>query len=203
MRKILVASQNKGKLHEIEALLAELPLQIISPAQLGLDLKIEEDGRTYQENAAKKALAYAAAMDPAENMLVLADDTGLEVAALDGQPGIRSARISGKPGATDADRRYVLLAHLSHHPQPWTARFRCVVALYDPQSGLHYAEGICPGTIIPTERGTHGFGYDPIFLLDSIGRTMAELTPAEKNHLSHRARALQAIKPKLKSLLTT
>jgi XTP/dITP diphosphohydrolase len=201
MRKILVASKNKGKLHEIEALLADLPVQVQSPDQLGLDLQVLEDGDSYRENAAKKARAYAASIDPGENQLILADDSGLEVAALDGQPGLHSARFSKKPGASDADRRSVLLAHLENHPRPWIAQFRCVVALFDPHSGIHFSEGVCPGEIIPDERGTHGFGYDPIFLVNPTGLTMAELTTAEKNQLSHRARALQAIKPVLATLL--
>lgn len=201
MRKILVASQNKGKLHEINALLTGIPMIILSPDQLGLDLQVSEDGHTYRENAIKKALAYAEASDPAENLLVLADDSGLEVAALGGQPGLHSARFSQKPGATDADRRATLLAHLANHARPWVAQFRCVVALFDPQSGLQFSEGICPGEIIPSERGTHGFGYDPIFLVHPLNRTMAELTTAEKNLLSHRALAIQGLRPALVGLL--
>ena len=201
MRKILVASQNKGKLHEINALLTGIPVTILSPDQLGLDLQVREDGHTYRENATKKALAYAEAGDPAENLLVLADDSGLEVAALGGQPGLHSARFSPKPGATDADRRAALLAHLESHPRPWVAQFRCVVALFDPQSGLQFSEGICPGEIIPSERGTHGFGYDPIFLVHPLNRTMAELTTPEKNRLSHRALAIQGLRPALLALL--
>jgi XTP/dITP diphosphohydrolase len=201
MRKILVASQNKGKRHEIKALLDGYPLQILSPGQLNLSLQVREDGQTYQENATKKALAYVEASDPVANLLVLADDSGLEVAALDGQPGLHSARFSQKPGASDADRRATLLARLEGHPRPWMAQFRCVVALFDPQSGLQFSEGICPGEIIPDERGTHGFGYDPIFLVHPLDRTMAELTTAEKNRLSHRALAIQGLRPVLLALL--
>ncbi len=203
MRKILVASQNTGKLHEINTLLAGIPAQILSPDQVGFDLQVQEDGLTYQENAARKALAYAGACDPAENMLILADDSGLEVAALGGQPGLHSARYAKKPGASDADRRATLLSHLENHPRPWAAQFRCVVALFDPQNGLKFSEGICHGEIIPSERGSHGFCYDPIFRVHPLNRTMAELTTAEKNRLSHRALAIQGIKPILLALLDT
>lgn len=197
MLKILVATQNKGKLHEIRALLADLPVELHSPDQIGLDVEVTEDGRTYQENATKKALAFAKGVDRDSGLLILADDSGLEVSDLNGQPGLYSARYSKRPGATDADRRAYLLEQLAPHPQPWAAQFRCVVVLLDPDRNLHISEGICPGEIIPQERGTNGFGYDPIFQVEGLGRTMAELTTEEKNVLSHRARAILAIKPRL------
>jgi len=197
MLKILVATQNKGKLHEIKALLGDLPVELLSPDHIDLEVVVIEDGRTYQENATKKALAFAKVIDKDSGMLILADDSGLEVSILNGQPGLYSARFSKRPGATDADRRAYLLKQLGPHPQPWAAQFRCVVVLYDPDRNLHISEGICPGEIIPQERGTNGFGYDPIFQVEGLGRTMAELTIEEKNVLSHRARAIMAIKPRL------
>jgi XTP/dITP diphosphohydrolase len=197
MLKILVATKNKGKLHEIRALLADLPVELHSPDQIGLDVEVTEDGRTYQENATKKALAFAKGVDRDSGYLILADDSGLEVSILNGQPGLYSARYSKRPGATDADRRAYLLEQLAPHPHPWAAQFRCVVVLLDPDRNLHISEGICPGKIIPQERGTNGFGYDPIFQVEGLGRTMAELTTEEKNVLSHRARAILAIRPKL------
>jgi XTP/dITP diphosphohydrolase len=124
------------------------------------------------------------------------------VDALGGLPGIRSKRFSEKPGATDADRRLYLLQRLRDHPRPWTARFRCTVALATPQGELYFAQGECPGEIIPDERGHNGFGYDPIFLLPDLGQTMAELSTELKNRLSHRARAIQAVKPVLTKLIT-
>lgn len=202
MHKLVVASQNKGKIQEIRVLLSVLPLEILSPQQLDLDLAVKEDGETYKENAAKKAIAFSESIRRLnEQLLVLADDSGLEVDVLDGQPGLYSARISNQPGATDADRRAALLDQLAHHPRPWFAQFRCVVALSNHENGIHFSQGICSGEIIPEERGTHGFGFDPIFLVEGTNRTMAELTTKEKNLLSHRARAVQAIKPKLVEIL--
>jgi XTP/dITP diphosphohydrolase len=197
MRQILIATQNKGKLIEIKALLDDVHLELVTPDQIGIRLTVEEDGLTYQENAEKKARAYATA----SGILTLADDSGLEVEALGGQPGLHSARFSGKPGATDADRRSYLLELLNPHPQPWRAQFRCIAALHDPQGGLHFSEGVCPGVIIPEERGEHGFGYDPIFQVNDSVQTMAELSMEEKNRLSHRARAIAAIKPVLFQLV--
>lgn len=197
MRKLLLASENRGKIKEILALLADMDLELVTPGGIGLHLDIAEVGSTYAQNAAIKAQAYA----QASNLLTLADDSGLEVDVLGGMPGIRSARFSPLPGATDADRREYLLQKLRQHPRPWTAHFRCVTALVTPDGAQHLAEGACPGEIIPQERGTSGFGYDPIFLLPHLGRTMAELTMQEKNQLSHRARAIQAARPSLQVFL--
>jgi len=196
MSKILLASNNKGKLDEILALLADLDIELVTPAGLGLNMEVAEDGQTYAENAARKGLAFA----QAANLLTLADDSGLEVDALNGAPGLYSARFSPKPGATDADRRAYLLAQLVDIPQPWKARFRCVIALATPSGEVKFSEGICPGEIIPEERGPNGFGYDPIFLLPELGHTMAQLEMHEKNQLSHRARAVLAAKPLLVEL---
>ena len=193
MLKLLIASQNQGKLEEIQALLKDLDIELILPQNIGLNLNIKEDGQTYAENAFLKAKAFA----QSSGLITLADDTGLEVEALDGQPGIYSARFAPQLNATDADRRRYLLQKLAPSPRPWTALFRCVVALYHPDGTLHFSEGICPGEIIPEERGQHGFGYDPIFQVQSMSRTMAELTMAEKNLLSHRAKAILAVRPKL------
>ncbi len=197
MVKLLIATQNKGKQKEIQALLSYLDLELFTPEQLGLNLKIEENGQDYLENAAKKAIAYA----EASGMLALADDTGLEVDALGGEPGIFSARYSKKPGATDADRRMYLLGKLLSYPKPWRAQFKCVVAIRDPEGETYHAEGICTGKIIPIERGDHGFGYDSIFQVNGIGYTMAELSLDKKNQISHRARAIHSIKSILFSYL--
>jgi XTP/dITP diphosphohydrolase len=197
MSKILVATHNAGKLKEIQALLEDLPAELVLPAHLGLDLAIEETGSTYAENAALKAIAYARA----SGLLSLADDSGLEVDALDGLPGLHSARFAPWAAATDADRRALLLQRLQTMPRPWTARFRCVVALASPLGETRFAEGICPGEIIPQERGDKGFGYDPIFILPQLGKTMAELDMAEKNLLSHRGRAVRAAQPLLLQML--
>lgn len=191
MKYLLLATNNTGKLREIQAVLENLGIQLLTPKSTGLQLEVVEDGETYAENAARKALAFARA----SNLLSLADDSGLEVAALDGAPGLHSARFSPKPGATDADRRALLLQCLQAHARPWRARFHCTVALAAPDGWVGFAEGNCPGEIIPVERGQNGFGYDPIFLVVEKGLTMAELTMAEKNQLSHRGRAVLAAIP--------
>jgi XTP/dITP diphosphohydrolase len=193
MQKLLLASENAGKIEEIQALLAGVDLELVTPGGMGWILAVEETGSTYGQNAALKARVYA----QATHLLTMADDSGLEVQALGGLPGVHSRRFSPLPDATDADRRKLLLKSLQQHIQPWSARFRCVVAIASPQGTLHLAEGACPGVIIPEERGTGGFGYDPIFLLPELGRTMAELSMQEKNQVSHRARAMHAIRPLL------
>jgi XTP/dITP diphosphohydrolase len=188
MSKLLLATNNPGKVREIMALTRDWGVEILTPAQIGLHLEIEESGYTYAENAALKARAYARAA----GMLSMADDSGLEVDALNGKPGLHSARFSPLPNATDADRRAYLLEQLGGRPRPWTARFRCIIAIAAPDGETRFAEGICPGEIIPEERGDNGFGYDPIFLLSDSGLTMAQLPMQEKNQLSHRARAVRA-----------
>jgi XTP/dITP diphosphohydrolase len=194
MVKILIATANRGKLHEIQALLADLPLTLLTPADLGLELEVAETGDSYAANAALKATTFTRL----SGLPTLADDSGLEVDALGGLPGVRSARFSPLPGANDADRRQYLLQRLGDRPRPWRAHFHCTVALADPAGELSFADGDCPGEIIPLERGDNGFGYDPLFLLPQLGRTMAELSMAEKNQLSHRALAVRAAIPLLR-----
>jgi XTP/dITP diphosphohydrolase len=195
--KLLLATNNRGKVAEIKALLNGLGIQLLTPAGLGLQLEVAEDGATYAENASKKASAFA----HLSGLVSLADDSGLEVDALGGKPGLHSHRFAPQPGATDADRRRFLLARLSGRPRPWTARFRATVAVALPSGEVRLASGECEGEIIPEERGSGGFGYDPIFLLPELGRTMAELGMEEKNRLSHRARAVQNAIPILKEVL--
>ncbi len=195
--QILLASQNAGKLREIQAILGALPIQIVTPAELGIHLDVAETGSTYTENATLKAHAYA----KASGYIALADDSGLEVDALNGAPGLYSARYAPAPNATDADRRAYLLKNLVGKPRPWTARFRAAIAIYLPSGALHYADGTCEGEIIPEEHGTGGFGYDPIFYIPEKECTMAELDEAEKNRISHRARALEKAKKILLGLV--
>lgn len=221
--KLLIATNNKGKLAEFHELLDDLGIDLVTPAQIGLDLDVVEDGATYAENAAKKALAFAAA----SGLTSLADDSGLEVDALDGAPGLYSARYGSPDGnkLSDGERRKYLLSKLFSFPRPWTARFHATIAIAVPESvtlsdseespplqarlfgrnerslRVTITEGICEGEIIPEERGTGGFGYDPIFLLPELGKTMAELSMDEKNRLSHRARAVMKAKEILKELL--
>jgi len=191
MHKLLLATQNDGKISELLAILGDMDLELLTPADLGLILNIQEDGKTYAENAIRKAITFS----QASGLTSLGDDSGLEVDALGGAPGLCSARYVPIPTATDADRRAHLLHNLQDKPRPWTARFRATVAIATPGGNVRLAVGECAGEIIPEERGTNGFGYDPIFLLAELGRTMAELVMDEKNHLSHRARAIQNARP--------
>ncbi len=196
MQSLLIGSLNRGKQAEFEALLNGLDLQIVFPQAFFLKMEIEETGADYAENARIKAEAFARA----SQLWTLADDSGLEVEVLGGEPGPHSHRMAG-PGRTDADRRRLLLNRLETFPRPWTARFRCVAVLAGPSGGIFSSEGICPGQIIPEERGNGGFGFDPIFLVHGLDRTMAELSLTEKNAVSHRARAVQAILPVLRQQL--
>jgi XTP/dITP diphosphohydrolase len=204
MSKILLATNNTGKLVEIQALLANTGIEPILPRQININLKVTEDGQTYTENASRKAVAFTLA----SQLPSLADDSGLEVDALGGRPGLYSARFSPLLNASDADRRAYLLDQLAAFPRPWLARFRCIVALMTPKKIESHLpplifEGVCPGEIIPEERGSHGFGYDPIFLLPEFGRTMAELNMNEKNQVSHRARAVKAAIPCIIEMLNS
>jgi XTP/dITP diphosphohydrolase len=193
MAKLMIASGNPGKQRELRALLDSPGLMLLDPISLKLDLQVSEKGEDYASNAKLKASVYARA----SGMWALADDSGLEVDVLEGAPGPRSARL-GAPHLSDADRRHLLLKMLLPHPRPWKARFRSVVALASPEGKIDLAEGICSGEITAEERGTGGFGYDPIFLVLGTDRTMAELSMEKKNQLSHRARAIEALMPILK-----
>ncbi len=200
MAKLLVATNNPGKVREYAELLAD-PLMLVEitfPAQEGLTVEVDESGETFEENARIKAVAYA----QASGLLTLADDSGLEVDALDGAPGVRSARYAG-PNASDAERYRKLLNALVDIPAGQrSARFRCVVALALPNGAVYTADGTCEGEIGFAPRGKYGFGYDPIFIVKGQGgSTMAELPPDLKNQISHRARAVINIRPILKGLL--
>lgn len=198
MNKLLIATNNQGKILEFQELLKGSGIDFVTPAQISLQLEVEEDGSNYQENAGKKALAFA----QASGLISLADDSGLEVEALDGAPGLYSARYSPKPGAKDKDRRDFLLQNLKDKPRPWKAHFHATIAIARPTGEVDFAVGNCWGEIIPEERGTGGFGYDPIFFMPELGKTMAELEMDEKNRLSHRARAVIAALPILKRMLS-
>jgi XTP/dITP diphosphohydrolase len=196
MKRLLVATNNQGKLSELAEILAELKDRLLTPADLGLTLEVAEAGHTYADNASLKAWAFARA----SGLITLGDDSGLEVEALSGGPGVYSARYAG-PNARDADRRAKLMEALGLIPPPRLARFRCVIAVAQPKGEMQLFEGACEGEIILEERGSNGFGYDPIFYLPEYGRTMAELPSEVKNQISHRARAALAALPYLKSLL--
>ena len=187
MSQLLIATNNQGKLIEIQALLQDLPVELASPGQLGLALEVEESGQTYAQNAALKGLAFARA----SGLLTLADDSGLEVQALDGLPGLRFRRAllqSRAPAMRTA--AHISWSNCKGGRAPGRRVFRCVIALATAAGETRFAEGICPGEI-PEERGQNGFGYDPLFLIPELGRTMAELSIQEKNC---RATALGAVR---------
>jgi XTP/dITP diphosphohydrolase len=196
--RLVVATTNPGKLEELRALLSDLPLDVRSVADvLGEPLAVVEDGATFADNAVKKALAVA----EATLMLSLADDSGLEVDALGGRPGVRSARFAHER-ASDAENNAALLAALDPLRGPedgeLRARFRCVLALVDPFTGgglPRVVEGVCEGAITRAPRGSGGFGYDPLFVVDGLQKTMAEVDPETKNRVSHRAAAFAALRP--------
>jgi len=196
MKKLLIATNNKGKLLEFQDLLKDTGIELITPADIGLDIDVEEDGATYTENAVKKAVAFA----QASGLISLADDSGLEVDALEGAPGLYSARYHPRPGANDADRRAYMLENLKDKPRPWTAHFHATIAIATSEKNVEVVAGDCYGEIIPQERGTGGFGYDPIFLFPELNKTMAELEMEEKNRLSHRAKAVMNAIPVLRKI---
>jgi XTP/dITP diphosphohydrolase len=185
--RLLVATRNREKLKEINAILKELNLDIISSAKMPQLPEVHEDGKTIRDNAVKKAVETA----KMAKMLTLADDTGLEVDALNGEPGVRSARFAGDD-VTYHENNKKLLKLLEGVPrEKRTARFRCVGAIADEKGLVETVEGICNGTIIEDERGGGGFGYDPLFIPDGQVKSFGELSPDVKNRISHRAKALQ------------
>jgi XTP/dITP diphosphohydrolase len=183
--QLLIASANKGKVAEYRELLEGLECDLLSVEDAGISGEVEETGGTYEENARLKAVTCAAR----SGLITLADDSGLEVDALGGEPGVRSARYAGA-NATDAQRVAYLLEKLRNVPvERRSARFVCVIAIATPGGEVTFCRGECPGAIVTQPRGDRGFGYDPAFLLPERGVTMAELPPEMKNRLSHRGRA--------------
>ena len=193
--RLLIATNNRGKVREYRDILGDLPVELVFPPDIGIDLEVEETGATYEENARLKAESFVRA----SGLVTLADDSGLEVDALGGKPGVHSHRYAR---GSDADRYRLLLDQLEDVPaEQRTARFRCIIVIATPAGQSYVCEGICPGIIISTPRGEGGFGYDPIFFLPERGLTMAELPPEEKNRLSHRGRAGQCARPVLMRLV--
>jgi XTP/dITP diphosphohydrolase len=179
-RRLVIATGNAGKLREYRELLADAGLELVV-----FDSEVEEVGETYAENARLKAEAALSA----SGLPAIGDDSGVEVDALHGFPGIRSARL----GPTQKERTALLLLRLEGHPRPWTARFTCTIALAARGSAVQYFEGECRGELVPEWRGEAGFGYDPIFLVPGTGKTFGEMLPAEKRLYSHRANAVRAM----------
>ena len=185
--KLLLATNNKGKICEYQSLLRGIPFEIVTPAELGITTRVEEAGGSFEENATLKAVTLA----KQSGLLSLADDSGLEVDALGGEPGPLSARYAGEK-ATDAARIDFLLSKLKDIPEKdRTAQFRCIIAIATPDGKVELFSGACRGVITTTPKGNHGFGYDPVFYLPELGKTMAELPLEDKNKLSHRARAAE------------
>ena len=185
MSRLLLATTNKGKAAEYRDLLEGLDFELVTLDQAGISKEADESYNTFEENARHKAAFYA----ELGGLLTLADDSGLEVDALNGEPGVRSSRYAGD-NATDADRVTFLLNKLKDIPQQKRmARFRCVIAVARPGGPVETVDGVCDGYISTEPRGDNGFGYDPVFFLPEYGRTIAELPPEVKNRISHRGRA--------------
>ncbi len=196
-RKLLVATRNPGKVKEYRQLLHRVPFQVTSLEQVGVAKEVEETGKSFEENACLKASTYATL----SGLLTLADDSGLEVDALGGAPGVRSSRYAG-PEATDEARVALLLKNLSGVAwEDRKGRFRCVIAIAWPSGEVRTVSGVVEGIIQYEPKGANGFGYDPVFYLPHLGRTMAELSLEEKNGLSHRAQAARKAVTLLNSML--
>lgn len=196
-RKLILATRNKGKLKEIQVLLSDLDIDIMSLDEAENAPHVVEDGKTFMENAFKKAKVIA----EATGIMALADDSGLEVDALNGAPGVYSARYSGE-NASDASNNEKLLADLEGVSSGKRgAHFSCVIIVYHPSGQWISTEARCEGEITNKIIGDQGFGYDPVFYLPSINRTMAQLSPEEKNSLSHRGKALEKLKAELPNFL--
>ncbi|HEX78644.1 MAG TPA: XTP/dITP diphosphatase [Dehalococcoidia bacterium] len=184
-QRLLLATNNKGKAREYETLLTGIPFQLVTMAEEGITTKVEESAETFEENARLKATTLAAE----SGLISLADDSGLEVDALGGEPGAKSHRYAGED-ASDSDRITFLLSRMKDIPEgKRTASFRCVIALATPAGHVEFCHGECRGIITFEPRGEQNFGYDPVFYVPSLGRTMAELSLEEKNSISHRGDA--------------
>ncbi len=185
MEKVLLATNNQGKARELSSLIGGEAWEFTTPAREGINLEVEETGNTLEQNAILKAKAFALA----SNLIALADDSGLEVDALDGAPGIFSARYAG-PEVSDKERNDYLLSKLAGVPwEKRQARFRCVIAIVSNDDEPVLCNGECPGMITFEAMGENGFGYDPVFWLPELGKTMAELPLEIKNEISHRGKA--------------
>lgn len=195
IHEIVVATKNPGKLRELRALLEDLPLEILAPEALP---DVDETGQTFAENAELKARAAA----EWSGRWALADDSGLEVDALDGRPGVYSNRFAGENTTEEQRNRRLLELLEGIPPERRTARYRAAVAIAAPDGRIWISEGACEGVILADPRGENGFGYDPLFLVPEYGRTMAELDPRTKNRISHRARAFAAARSILERLCT-
>lgn len=194
MKKLILASNNANKLKELREILSELDIEVLSQREAGCDFEVEENGETFEENAYLKAIAVT----EATGLPAIADDSGLEVDALGGAPGIYSARYGGSHDYDDAYRYGLLLKNMEGIEQR-SARFVSAICCTMPGGEVIRARGECEGRILHAPRGENGFGYDPIFEVEGTGRSMAEIPPEEKNAISHRGRALEIFKEQLKN----
>ncbi|HDM77670.1 MAG TPA: XTP/dITP diphosphatase [Deltaproteobacteria bacterium] len=196
--EIVVATNNKGKLAEIKAILSDFPIIILGLSEIGFDREIEENGQTFLENSLIKARTIASLC----KRYVLADDSGLEVACLGGKPGVFSARFAGE-NATDKENNVKLLKEMEGiSRQKRKAAFRCVMSLASPSGRWVASVGSCPGEITFEPKGNFGFGYDPIFFVPQLNKTMAEIPLEVKNKISHRARALARMKTLIEDFIS-
>ena len=193
--KLVLASKNEKKLREMDEILSSLGMEVISEAQAGVDVEVEETGTTFEENSLLKARAVM----EASGMPAIADDSGLCVDALGGAPGVYSARYGG-PELDDAGRYRLLLENLRGQ-MTRTAKFVSVITCCFPNGDVICARGECPGTIAYAPQGEGGFGYDPVFFVPRLKKTFAQLSPEEKNAISHRGKALEQFKVKLEEYL--
>lgn len=193
MKKLILASNNAGKLRELRELLADMDVEVVSQREAGCDFEVEETGTTFEENAFLKAKAVA----DAAGCAAVADDSGLMVDALGGEPGVYSARYTGSHDATDAERCRYLLKKLDNAADRRAKFVSCLCCIF-PNGDVIRTRGECPGQILKSPRGQNGFGYDPIFQPDGFSRTMAELSAGEKNAISHRGRAVGQFKEELR-----
>ena len=190
--RLIIGTNNAHKVEEIRAILPEI--EWVTPAELGIKADIDESGKTFAENALLKAKAFAALA----GIPAVADDSGLETEALGGRPGVYSHRFCPWPGADDRDRRRYLIERLSAFPRPWKGRFVSCAALYDPAADRAITVfGTVDGEILDADRGGNGFGYDAIFYVPSLGKTMAEMSEAEKNAISHRGASFRALRARM------
>lgn len=198
MKRLLLATRNKGKVEEIKALLADLGVEVVSLDAYPDLPEIPEEGETFTENAVFKAGEVCRLTGE----ITLADDSGLEVDALDGKPGVHSARFAGEPKNDEANNTKLIALLEEVPPAERTARFRCVMALVTPNGDVRTAEGTCEGVIILEPRGENGFGYDPLFYVPKYDKTFAELPMEVKNRISHRGRALAKVKELVREVLS-
>lgn len=203
MKKLIIASNNQGKINEIKKVLNDMPINVFSLKDIGLDIDVEEDGITFEENAKKKSEEiYKELIKKGENnFIVMSDDSGLEVEYLNGEPGVYSARYAGEHGNDKKNNEKLLLNLKGVSYDNRSARFVCQLALINDKNIYKSVSGTVNGYILEEERGYDGFGYDPLFLYEPLNKTFAELTIDEKNDISHRGIALKKISAVIKEFL--